>query len=96
MIMENKTYTVIFYEKWDDRIERGNLKEICDKVLSERIKDTGGYGLSIWYEEDTENAQKALDRGDSFHYLCSREDYEYEYFEYIPDDIYTLEEDTTI
>jgi len=40
--------------------------------------------------------KKALDRGNSFHYLCSREDYEYEYFEYIPEDVAIFGENTTI
>lgn len=72
---------ICFKEKYDDRFIEGSDKEnICSKVLKERIDDTMGYGPSVWYDEDTENAQRALDSGKAYEYLKSRQDYEYEGF----------------
>lgn len=73
---------VTFYEKHENRLVEGpDLETICARVLKERIEDTMGYGLSVWYDEDTENAQRALDQGRAVEYLLARRSYEYEDFE---------------
>lgn len=70
-----------FVEKHGHRyIEGETLEAIAKVVLQERINDTYGYGESIWYVEDTENAIKALHNNQAFEYLESRSGYEYEDF----------------
>lgn len=72
---------LVFEEKYGSRYIYGNSKEeIAQTILKERIEDTMGYGLSVWYGEDTENAQRALDNNKAYEYLVSRKTYEYENF----------------
>ena len=83
-----------FKEKWSDRYVYGeNVDVICAKVLKERIGETLGYGRSIWYEEDTENAIKTLNDGRAKEYMYSRRSFEYEDFEEVDCSYASVEED---
>lgn len=75
----NMSVLVTLYEKHGNRRLVGNtVEELAAQVVAERIADTHGFGQSIWYEEDTENAQRAIEQNVAYQYLMSRRGYEYE------------------
>ena len=75
-----------FFEKDDDRdVEGPDRETILAQILRERIEDTydrvfgaGSGSDSIWYGDDTVNAQEALDNGRAVQYMMSRRRHEYE------------------
>lgn len=78
---------VVFHTKYGDDIRTGeSVREIMDQVLSERIEDTwektfpehAGDSRSIWYDEDTKEAEQALVWGRGLEFMMARRDYEYE------------------
>lgn len=76
---------ICFKEKHEDRFVEGDCKEdILAQVLQERINDTYGRLFrtsntnSIWYEDETEKAQQALENGQAVQFMTARRSYEYE------------------
>ena len=77
---------ICFKEKDGDYFVEGETSsEILSHVLKTRIEDDYGSmfggepdGVSVWYDDDTVNAQKALDTGRAALYMESRRYNEYE------------------
>lgn len=77
---------ICFEEKHGHRYVQGpDLETILAHVLQDRIADTYGSmfggeddGVSVWYDDDTEKAQRYLDAGRATQYMTWRRQHEYE------------------